>query len=70
MITVPKIVDKTVSEAAKMPVFAAGFLRLAVMPPSAPPTSKIKMQDPSPGTMLDAGGTVTAIIDSQTTRGR
>lgn len=64
-ISVPSIVKKTVQQARALPEFMPGKLKLATKPPAAPPTSMIANQDPPAGTMLDAGGTVTAIIQSQ-----
>ena len=62
---VPNIIGRTVAQVANSPIFVTGFLTLAVMPPNAPTASTINQQAPAPGTMLDVGGVVTAMVSSQ-----
>lgn len=58
----PAIVGQTVSYAQNLPVFVTGALHLVVIPPNTPPNKKIDEQSPEAGTMLDVGGTVTAMV--------
>jgi beta-lactam-binding protein with PASTA domain len=61
---VPKITGMTVSNASSLPEFVSGVFVLSVQPATARPGDSIYSQDPAGGTMLDVGGTVTAIVST------